>query len=448
MDDHWIQEAHIKEGALTAQAKRAHMEPLEFAQHVLDHPDKYTITTRHRANFALNIQKRKGGAKPVEIPYTDFLKEHHTLLGVLKRPTKAKLLSEYKDQSAELKKVIGMRGGAMPESREVLGDIAQSTYTTSNTPINGWAVVVNTPTIKAYKKDNAIIIAVRGTNVRDRADLSADASIVVNNLVNTPRYRRDVEIIKRIRQQYPNAVYYAVGHSLGGAIVDNLINDGLVSEGLSFNPAVESKFYNDTRNSRIAHKDDPLYALMSHNARGTTVVNTPLAEPKHTGISWLDSMVNKVANKFSITAEANKRLKAHTIGAIFGRGSCGKSGASCKCASAFKDQLDGIGYNCSQYLSDARAVAKRAGYDPARLEFSNDKDHKLMYVAPDGSIRRFGRLGYGDFLTWTYMEREYIVPKGTARKKRTAFHKSHEAIKGEWRNDRYSPNNLALHINW
>ncbi len=61
----WIQEATkgMKKGALTDEAKRHGMEPLEFAHHVLAHPKDFTITTRRRAQFAVNVQKRhlKGG---------------------------------------------------------------------------------------------------------------------------------------------------------------------------------------------------------------------------------------------------------------------------------------------------------------------------------------------------------------------------------------------------
>jgi hypothetical protein len=349
---------------------------------------------------------------------------------------------------AKLKHMI--TGGAVPATDVVLGDLAQSAYDTNKNlkAIGGWTLVYDTPTIKGFRSGDNLIVAVRGTVPTDTGDLAADAAIAVNRLNTTARYKRDVENVKRLRTLYPSLKFYAVGHSLGGAIVDNLIADGLVNEGVSFNPAVEQKFFKDTRNRRIAHKDDPLYALMSNRAQGTTVINTPLKQPKYTGISWLDTMVNKVADRINPFASANKYLKAHTIGSIFGRGSCGKSGADCKCSGAFKQQLEDIGYGCASYLSDARAVARKAGYDPARLEFSNDGKHKLMYMAPDGSLRHFGLATYGDFLIWSHLEREAAAPKGTARKKRTAFRRSHEAIKGDWRNDKYSPNRLALSINW
>jgi len=60
-DGKFIQEAmkHIKKGALTAQAKRVGKKPMEFAEEVLAHPGSHTETTRKRAQFLKNIQRRK-----------------------------------------------------------------------------------------------------------------------------------------------------------------------------------------------------------------------------------------------------------------------------------------------------------------------------------------------------------------------------------------------------
>jgi hypothetical protein len=71
----------------------------------------------------------------------------------------------------------------------------------------------------------------------------------------------------------------------------------------------------------------------------------------------------------------------------------------------------------------------------------------LKYESPDGDIS-FGLSGYGDFLIYTYLEHINEVPKGTADKKRNTFHKSHTKIKGDWKDNDYSPNNLALRILW
>ena len=56
----WIQEAvaHMKKGAFTSQAKKHGKEPMEFALEVVADPGRFTETTRKRAQFLVNIQKR------------------------------------------------------------------------------------------------------------------------------------------------------------------------------------------------------------------------------------------------------------------------------------------------------------------------------------------------------------------------------------------------------
>lgn len=57
----WIQEAmkHIKHGAFTAQAARHGKKPMAYAKEVLAHPTEHTVTTRRRAQFLMNIQRKK-----------------------------------------------------------------------------------------------------------------------------------------------------------------------------------------------------------------------------------------------------------------------------------------------------------------------------------------------------------------------------------------------------
>jgi len=57
----WIQEAmkHIKHGAFTREAARHHERPMAYAKEVLAHPTEHTLTTRRRAQFLMNIQRKK-----------------------------------------------------------------------------------------------------------------------------------------------------------------------------------------------------------------------------------------------------------------------------------------------------------------------------------------------------------------------------------------------------
>lgn len=99
----------------------------------------------------------------------------------------------------------------------------------------------------------------------------------------------------------------------------------------------------------------------------------------------------------------------------------------------------------STYLRAARARARASGYDPLNVTFSDRKGFKLMTLEPK---RHFGRVGYGDFLIWSSLERKGLAPRGTAKSKQRRFLTSHSAMGGDWKDDDFSPNNLAMRILW
>jgi hypothetical protein len=95
-------------------------------------------------------------------------------------------------------------------------------------------------------------------------------------------------------------------------------------------------------------------------------------------------------------------------------------------------------HTSQEFLRQARAAARRTGYDPAKLELSNDKKHKLMYNSPEG-LKRFGARGYGDFHYYSKFEPE------KADMKRSSYRKRAGAIQDS---GKYSPNQLAINILW
>jgi hypothetical protein len=109
----------------------------------------------------------------------------------------------------------------------------------------------------------------------------------------------------------------------------------------------------------------------------------------------------------------------------------------------FIKQLKELNIPVTEYLSIAKKRAKKEGYNPDLLSISKNKVNKLNY---DGV--NFGRVPYGDFIIWSILEDRGDVEKGYAEQKRNVFQKSHSKIKGDWRNNPNSPNNLALKINW
>jgi len=115
---------------------------------------------------------------------------------------------------------------------------------------------------------------------------------------------------------------------------------------------------------------------------------------------------------------------------------------------AFSKQLKEIGIKPTEYLAAVRSQAAKNGYDPMDVSFADTPEHKIAVKRPEGGISRAGRVGYGDFIIWSYLEAHKKAAPGTAAKKRDTFRKSHTKIKGDWRADKFSPNNLALHLLW
>ena len=116
----------------------------------------------------------------------------------------------------------------------------------------------------------------------------------------------------------------------------------------------------------------------------------------------------------------------------------------------FMTQLNKAGLNPSVYLKKAQKKAKDAGYGKGAklLGFATDGVHKLAMPNEDGKMIVFGRVGYGDHLIYSHLESAGKVPQGTASKKQSVFQKSHSQIRGDWKSNPFSPNNLALKILW
>jgi hypothetical protein len=115
---------------------------------------------------------------------------------------------------------------------------------------------------------------------------------------------------------------------------------------------------------------------------------------------------------------------------------------------AFIQQLEHIGYDPIKYLKDARRRARQAGYNPHDLSLSNRPAYKLVMIDNKGKKRYFGRVGYGDYLIYRYLEKIKEAPRGYAKEKQGVFHASHSKIRGKRRDDPFSPNMLALKVNW
>jgi hypothetical protein len=98
-----------------------------------------------------------------------------------------------------------------------------------------------------------------------------------------------------------------------------------------------------------------------------------------------------------------------------------------------------IGDPTLEEYSNPRIVQQRAfklfGKD-AKVYKSSKKDKKYMMLTPDGKWVHFGQLPYEDFTRHgDTVRRNNYLSRATK-------------IKGNWKSDPYSPNNLAIHLLW
>jgi hypothetical protein len=72
----------------------------------------------------------------------------------------------------------------------------------------------------------------------------------------------------------------------------------------------------------------------------------------------------------------------------------------------------------------------------AKISLSTKKEKKYMVITPDGKTVHFGQMGYED----------YTKHKNKTRRKN--YLKRSRKIRGNWKKNKYSPNNLAIHLLW
>ena len=72
----------------------------------------------------------------------------------------------------------------------------------------------------------------------------------------------------------------------------------------------------------------------------------------------------------------------------------------------------------------------------AKIGLSTKKDKKYMVTTPDGKIVHFGQLGYADFT------------KHKNKTRRKNYLARSRKIRGNWKSNKYSANNLAINLLW
>lgn len=89
----------------------------------------------------------------------------------------------------------------------------------------------------------------------------------------------------------------------------------------------------------------------------------------------------------------------------------------------------------SNYNEAKRKTREYLGQD-VKLLISPRKDKKYRIFDPNGKAVDFGQMGYEDYT------------KHRDDKRRERYLKRAKNIKGNWKNNPYSPNNLSMNILW
>lgn len=153
--------------------------------------------------------------------------------------------------------------------------LARASYS-GRTPLRagGFELVRSTPTIKIYKRGDGIVVSVRGTDPTDKNDLVADFASVKGSLRETTRYKQDEAFLRKFQADFPRSRfrYTAVGHSLGGAIIDGFFRAGLIDNAFSFNPMIEPhERGGNPLHRRLYNNEDPLYLAFGKGVKGVEV---------------------------------------------------------------------------------------------------------------------------------------------------------------------------------
>jgi len=89
--------------------------------------------------------------------------------------------------------------------------------------------------------------------------------------------------------------------------------------------------------------------------------------------------------------------------------------------------------NPSKVIKNANSYLGKNNY---QLFISEHKDKKYVIVTPEGKWVNFGNIKYEDFT------------KHNDQTRRNSYLSRATKIRGNWKYNKYSPNNLAIHLLW
>lgn len=271
----------------------------------------------------------------------------------------------------------------------------------NHTYIGPFMYFERTPTLKFYIDQHTPIrylVSVRGTkfgNEYGTSDLQADKMIAYGQLENSPRYQQDVEDMRRVLGDRPQgSKVYCTGHSLGGAICDLFLKQGLADGAVTYNPAMQLNAQ-EPRNHRVYNEHDPLYLL------GIPHFNTP-PEVKRDDVTASGSSYWQRTN---VPYLLNDELRAHSLESLSGSGKMSGTGFF---DSTFKSGTDAV-QNVIDYKTGNKTFTEATGID---TNFANITDYYadvFGYNSFDERVKEFLRQRGSEPLTSLFVRRAPVA---------------------------------------
>lgn len=173
---------------------------------------------------------------------------------------------------------------------------------------------------------------------------------------------------------------------------------------------------------------DFIMAILTGSGLGNQEVYSFVKQP-------IEQLVKELPAYTGVVAKTITDLGGLANTAIFGQGGMNPS-------RKFANQLKKWNVNPTEYLEAAKEAAKKKGLPENMLGFSSDDKHKLQMPNADGKIIRFGAVGLGDYILYT------LSKDAKADDHRRRYLARATKIKGDWKKDPFSPNNLAINVLW
>lgn len=178
--------------------------------------------------------------------------------------------------------------------------------------VKDYELVAKSPTALIYDrpKSKVRVYAFRGT--QNKEDVASFPSLIKNTFASSARYQKDKAFVEK-HPAPPGYRTIAGGHSLGGAIVDQLLEDGLVKSGISFNPAVELSKLKNSGNKRIYNRHDFLYKLIGLHASNVHITNNTMWDKFVMTVTFLNILKSLYEHSHSQFVEKEKNKNADKI---------------------------------------------------------------------------------------------------------------------------------------